>query len=407
VEEDMNKLLLILLGVLLLSFVSVNGLIITPGKLVIDYVPGEQNEYSVSIYNDNNEDIVVEASVDKYAENIVFEKTRIEFSAGETKEVDFQLTTPTLTEFGTTKFMFIRFYQVPLVATQVGATVALLIPIETTVPYPERYLVVNVPDVNVNNPGDPAVLTASVQNQGMSVLQEVKGYFEVSNEAGYYQKIDGDKTLNLMFQNEKVDITANLDTTGMESGSYDLKFTASYDGLEAVSNVAALSIAKKEIGIISIDRTELGSGISNIVNLKVHNYWYEAMIVDVSVNLKQNNEVKKTIPSGSYNIDAFTEDDLMMNLILNDVVAGDYELEAVLVSEEGITFTQSFDVKVIETVSQEIIEAGEAASSESSSSNLWWIVLIIVIVLVLIGVGVYFYIRNKNNEEYGGGDGSY
>jgi hypothetical protein len=230
----------------------------------------------------------------------------------------------------------------------------------------------------------------------------VKGYFEVSNEAGYYQKIDGDKTLNLMFQNEKVNITANFDTTGMESGSYDLKFTASYDGLEAVSNVAALSIAKKEIWIISIDKNKLGSGISNIVNLKVHNYWYEAMIVDVSVNLKQNNEVKKTISSGSYNIDAFTEDDLMMNLILNDVVAGDYELEAVLVSEDGITFTQSFDVKVIETVSQEIIEA---ASSEGSSFNLWWIVLIIV--LILIVVGVLFYIRYKINEEYGGGDGSY
>ncbi|MBI5797762.1 hypothetical protein HZA98_02565 [Candidatus Woesearchaeota archaeon] len=374
----------------LLSLVFVQALVISPAKVIISYTPDETQSFDITLQNDISEDIVVQMSYESYEGKIDYSSyfsndgygsNKIQIPAGQSKTVRFHMKYPPLEKFGDIRFAFIRFYQVPLAATgNVGATVAILIPLETSVPYPEKYISGDISPLGVVKAGDIVSLNASLRNDGLNVLQDVEGNFEISRVG--YEKTIPIEPLSLFLQKESVFVSKDFDTSSLSSGVYNVSLHLTYDGENRDLEPVPLIIASREISILSLDPVQFIENSSSTVRLGLQNMWVEEINTPVTLELLSSEGTSlKTFDAGSYVLPVGKAYDITAPLDLAGYSSGDYVLK-VHAAVDGSDVSKSFPVKIV-TLEKVL------AAAPAETSSLLYVLGIILVVVLLLGIAAY------------------
>ncbi|MFH1456056.1 MAG: hypothetical protein ABIF40_03845 [archaeon] len=379
----MKKIIIIILFLAILS-ISVNALLINPAKINIGYAPGEIEEFTLTVTNELAVESIIEITLESdYEEYFNFPSDKILVGAYESEDVDFSLTIPELNEFGDVQIALIKFYLVPFGSSgDIGATVALKIPITTNAPYPDKFLKIEIDEVVIENVGDFAELKATISNIGTEVINTVDGYFQITNDEGFNKKVEIE-SLNYLFPDSSESVLVSTDTTAMDLGLYNLVLYTEYDKEESSSNIANFIIAKKEIEILDLVPKKLNSQVINTITLKTFNYWIEDLDVEIEVGLYDESSLITKTNLNSFIFNAISEKDLSLSLDLNDIMPGNYTLKIKL-SYDEIETVSEFEVKVEEYQGNNLIFENQdwIVVALIASSGLLLITLILLIVLL-------------------------
>jgi len=368
----------------------VSALVVKPGIVNVPYEPGETVEFSIEVYPQITEDTVLNvemASESAFPDNFEFEQ-RILVSPGQDYVAKFNLTIPDesyFTSFGYVTLGKVRITQVPYIqGGAIAATVSMKIPVKVDVPYPDKYLSIYVEDVFVDDSGESVELNAQLQQLGLYTLDEVTGYFEVTDGEDFSKTVDMG-TINLMIPNVPEEVSVSISSHGMTAGRYDLYLHATYDGEEKSSNTADFVIAEKNVEIVDISPRELEAGIIDSLTLRVFNYWYEDYDTEIKLIVYDNErKIVTETDEMEYVLGAYLEKSVSMSLDLIDVAPGNYTLEATISYEDGEA-TKEFDVEVQQL---ELITVEE--EYESITPTLILVIVfgsaILVAILVLIAI---------------------
>ena len=374
---------------LLLLFPVVSALIISPARVDLGN-PYEEQEFTTTVYNDlEDQEIVVEVQEKYPLKEGTFEvvgENKVFLGPLESKEVRVLYHPPSFEQFGEVQVGLVRFYQVPYINAQVGATVAVNIPVYVTIPYPEKFLLLEVATPELAVAGDLVPLEAQVTHKGTSVIDRIQGYFLVTGES-YEKKLPvDDMTLFLPSQSERVETM--LDTSDMESGEYIVTFTAMYDGEVRTSDPVTLLIGAEYIQILSLSPQTLVGGQVNTVTATFFNQWVDDLTGAVTMELQTSGEsTVLTHDAGSFTFPSAATKDIVTSLDLASVASGAYQILV------RVTYDTSEGEKSQEKVFPVTISGAEAivAAPEEEKFPLTTVLLIVsasVILLLLILVVV-------------------
>lgn len=392
---------LILLAALF-SLTSVTALQISPAIVDVEYTESGTTTFDVTIINDISQDIVIELSYESYEGKLDYTDyfsvegyptNKVPVTAGTEKDLQFTLQFPPLESFGHTRFALIHFYQAPFDSSaDVGATVAVIIPVETTIAYPEKYVKIDLDTVGVVEPASSVPLQVTLTNKGSHVIDSVTGSFVVTN--GVTTKtVPFDSDISLFLQEEQKSLVGTLDTAGMDPGKYNVTASIVYDGETKDSAPVTLIIGEKAVEIVDAQPRTLNSNSPNTLTLSFLNLWVEDVSPSVSVHLvSSNGDSVASSDIGAYTLPIENQKDITGTLTLEDIDSGDYTLQ-VIVTLDGESFTKDFPVTVA---------AGGEVSSDSStgesSSNLVYIIIIVLLILVVFIILFFFWHKKKKEE---------
>lgn len=318
----------LLLGLFLFVF-QASALLISPAALDVEYEEGGQIEFDVTIINDISQDIVIEMSYESYEGKIDYTDyfvaegyptNKVPIPRGSEKTVHFTMTYPEIESFGDIRFAFIRFYQAPFDSNaDIRATVAVRIPIDTTVPYPNKYVKVEMSSYGTVAPGDTVALKADLTSLGSQIIQDLDGSFIIRNEATE-KEVPFDSGLTYFLQKETKTLTGSLDTAGMEAGKYDVSVFLTYDGEVKESDPVTLILGEEAVEIVDLQPDTFEAIPINPVTVTLLNLWVEDLSPSVSLSLvSDDGSTVQSSDFGVYTLPVAEEKSITGNLNLEDV----------------------------------------------------------------------------------------
>lgn len=386
--------------ILLMCFLIPLGsaLLISPAIVEIEY--DDEVEFNITIINDISQDIVVQVTFESYEGKIDYtdyfkiegyETNKIEISAGDYKTLFLNLEMPELEQFGDIRFAVIRFYQVPLTNSDMAATVAVLIPIETEIPYPDTYVKIDLEEPGVVQQGDEVIFTALLTHLGKNVINEIEGSFILSgNEVEDEIPISA---LNLFLPSESQTVQASYNTLELEPGKYDLSLELNYDEVNKISDPVNLIVGEESVEILDFNPKNLNGNTVNTVTFTLFSLWVEDLVVDLSIDLIKDETVVKTYEFGGYTLPVNEEKIISAGLNLAEVYDGDYIVKVKAKVNDEIV-TESFDVSILSST----LYAPE-------KENNWLLYTSIALCLIALVLFIIYLIKRKKDEENYLGDG--
>jgi len=391
----MRQIILLILGLVLLPFVS--GLLISPAILEVEYE--DSLEFNITVINDMSQDIVVQVSFESYEGKIDYtdnfkirgyETNKIKVSGGSYETLFFDMTMPELEQFGDIRFAIIRFYQVPLTQGDMAATVTVLIPVETSVPYPDTYVKIDLDEPGVVQQGEEILFSALLTHLGQNVINEIEGDFILIGN-GVEDEVAIDP-IDLFFPSESQTVQASYSTLELGPGKYNLSLSLSYDSESKVSNPVRLIVGEENVEILDFNPKSLNGNSMNTATFTLFSLWVDDLDVELSLDLISNDVVKKSFEFGSYTLPVNQEKVISNGLDLVSVNGGNYIVRVkAKVGEELIT--KDFEVSVAN---------GVMAAPEKENHWLLYVSIGLILIALILFI-VYLVKRNKNEENYLGG----
>lgn len=380
---------------LLLLFPIASALIVSPARIDLGN-PTEEQELTTVVYNDLEWEIVVEVNEKYPIEEGVFEvngTNKIIVGPLESKEVRVIYHPLDFEQFGEVQVGLLRFYQVPYSNAQVGATVAVNIPVYAHISYPQKFLSLDVTPLDPAFVGERVPLEAHITHMGTSVIDSVKGSFLVSGES-YEKEISIDDIL-LFLPGRSETVAASLDTIDMEPGMYNVTFVAGYDGEERTSDPVSLLIGSEEIQILSLSPQTLVEGQMNTITTKLFNMWVDDLTGSVAMVLQ--NDGRSTVITqniGSFTFPPAVEKEIVTSLDLTSVTPGAYTLLV------RVAYDTSDGQKIQEkTFHMTVLEAGKATAAPAEEGISLQTVLLIVsitISVILLVILITLFVKWKH-----------
>jgi hypothetical protein len=363
---------------------------VSPAILDLPYSETEPVEFEMTVINDDSKDIAVEVSYESYEGKIDykdyfeitnFESGRIELAQNERKTVHFRMNYPPMESFGNVKFAFVKFYQVPSSLAQIAATVALLIPLRSDIPYPPKFVSMNMPNLFYVKNGEKVNLNATLSSLGSETINLLLGHFDVAK--GDYLKEVEFETLESVGSGAVNVVSADFDTTGVKPGVYYLNATVNYDGIEKTLGGKKLIIGEESVEIIDVKPKEFVKGQINTVQLVLANLWAEDLSPEIKIDLVKEGVFVKTYDLGKYTLPVSENKDIFYGMDLSGVPAGDYVLRVSL-DLSGKVIAKDFDVVLAENV------------AASENNNFIWMVMFGIVILILLSIIGYLFYKRKS-----------
>ncbi len=391
----MRPRIFFLFSLFLVLLPSVLALSVSPPKIEFPYSPGVPQYYAVTVGNgESTEEIVVVVSFQgegsPYLSVVDPSDERFTLKSGEYRVVEFELNHPEMATFGTQRYALVKFYQVPFTNAQVGATVAMLVPLDTVVPYPAKYIVASLADPGVVLPGGTVTLRADVVSYGTSVIETVTGYFTVANELESYTLPIED--MQLVIPGDNMTVSASLDTTGFQSDRYDVTLTLTYDGETIVSSPKQLLVGSRDFAIDNISQTAFYPQLTSL-SISLYNLWVDDLTVDLTLELIDSADALTASTSvGVYTLPPASVKEIWSTIDLSHVAPGEYWLRVIGTMDDGTLKRKDFKVVVLSQPSEEV------ASSPGVGMTPLLVVGILTVVLLLVTISILLLIWRKNGR---------
>jgi hypothetical protein len=394
----MHKTIFSLFVVILILSSGVSALKIYPAKIDMAYVPGETFDFSINIINDLSKDIDIAVSFVGYSDNIEIlnsENGVVRIPSSSTEKVDIRVLMPELENFGKVRFSLIKFYQVPDKIGQVGATVAIMIPLDTVVPYPDKFVRIIVEEPGVVKKGEEAELKAELNNPGLEILRDLNGYFTVVGKGKQVTVPVRDIPLLIQKKSEAVDAT--IFTNDLSAGPYNVTLTMNYEGGSKTSKEKLLIVGSKEIIIQDIKPKNFTNSSINNLEMVFLNLWIDALSPTITAELLSGESVIRTVPVGVYTLPIGQYKSIITNLDLTGVSQGAYVIR-VKSDLEGTLVQKDFNIIVNPTPKE--VKQREKLNLDPKIFLMTG--LVICVLLLIIAVLILFVRVRKKRRRRGG-----
>lgn len=394
--NNLKLFLFIFLSLIILVSFS-NALLVSPAKLQLDYSE-DYVEFETIVYNDINEEIEVSITFEsvegrkdysEYFEITNLDSETFSIPANGNQLIHFKMKYPEFEKFGLQRFVYLRFYQVPAEKEyQIGATVAILIPIESNIPYPDKFVSVTMTDFGSVKKGEVKILNATLENIGVLDINSIVGDFIIKNNENSVELPFVPLGLNV---DDSKTIFANLDTNNLDSGLYEVYLNLEYDGESRTSDSVPLIVGEKNVEILDFNPKELKTKSINSVYFSVISLWDDDINPTFNINLIQGDSIIKTYDIGIYTLQKSEKKDIYFAMDLAGISAGDYIMR-VNSQIDGNTASEDFVVSLYDESIDYSPEIG------GLSFVTIYILLIVIIILLLVIVG-YLIFRKKNENN--------
>ncbi|MBU2634246.1 MAG: hypothetical protein KJ674_03290 [Nanoarchaeota archaeon] len=398
-----NKIIIIILifiSILIIKDVSAIG--ITPGRTTINFEPNLEREVKFTIINSEHKDMKVLLSVDgELASYVTLSNILIDFSSNEeSKDFKYTINLPSNLENPGVNEVNIIATELPPDADEegafVGATAAVATQLHINVPYPGKYLTIDL-QVEEAQPNEPVIFHVPVMNFGEEDILHAQASIDIlgANNEKIVTIESEDQSINAK---EKDEFVMGWDAD-VNSGAYHAIVIVRYDGkiarIEKNFNVGNLMI---DVNSITVNNFNLG-GIAKF-NILVESKWNEK-IGDVYGQMLIDDEDGKNIAdfkTASVDVDAFAKQEMIAYWDTEGIKEGTYNGKIIL-HYMGRTTERALETKIgLNSIETSILGTGrviKAAQGEGIKTNNLLIGL--VIVLVIVNVGWFIYLRKKKN----------
>ncbi len=377
---------------------------ITPGRAVFDYAPGRQEDVSFKVINNEHKDMIVLIYVEgELSQNIALYQKMVEFKADEEeKELKYTFNLPmSLERPGTykTRIMAMEVPEKSETGTFVGATPAVTTELYIKVPYPGKYLEMDL-DIKESDVNETTRFIVSTFNSGEEKI------------AGAYAII------NILNKTNDIVATLRSDTAGIDlkqrkdfivewkanalPGSYVARATVIYDEkTDSIEKLFDIGTVKIELVDIIVENFKLG-GIAKFTII-ADNKW-DTEIKDVYSKILIFNSLNETIAdskSATMDFPAFKRTTMFAfwDTGVGNIQEGDYK-GRITIYYSNKTIDREINAKVrAEELKVEVVglTAKVVGTGGVGSSTFWLIV--IVIVLALMNLAWFIYFKNKRHHK--------
>jgi len=236
-KEGIKKIFGIILISLLVAIISVSNvsaLGVTPAKKYIKYTPDAEQSFTYQIINNEHKTMNLNIyATDALATYITFEQQNISIrSDEETKDFSFKIKAPAGLNPGENvgKIVIEEFIpDMKVGETQVYAKFRVVTKVYVQVPYPEKYIDVEL-NIADTEKGKPLNVEAQVKNLGTTDIIAVQATFGIYEDEN---KIDETLTDKISIaRGEEKKLLANIDTSKLKQGSYSAIAKINYDSYE-------------------------------------------------------------------------------------------------------------------------------------------------------------------------------
>jgi len=395
-----NKILFILAGLLIvLTLQNISAIGITPGRTTLDFEPNLNKEVSFSIINSEHKAMsVLLYAKGELKEYIKLSQESVVFSSQEdSKFSTYTVALPKELEPGLHTVEIVAL-EVPedaeLDGTVIGATVAVVTQLYVYVPYPGKYL-----DLDLNileaNPGYSTMFFVPVTSRGKLNIEKAKAVIKIYSGADQIDELETEEIGVLV--GERKELVGTWDTN-VDIGRYKAKVVLTYDGKEAtIEKEFNVGEAKLEIEAITVKDFTLGE-IAKF-NIVVRNKWegeiknsYVQMIV---YGLEKN--ILADFKSPSYDVPALSRTEMVSYWDTEGIKKGTYDGKLILKYEEK---RDEKNVKIkVDDYSIEVIGfTGRVIVEKQERFNLNNLLIIAVVFLILANI-VWFLIVKRLKKK--------
>ncbi|MBU0460781.1 MAG: hypothetical protein ABIH82_04555 [Candidatus Woesearchaeota archaeon] len=392
--------LLVYVLLFLFSFTFTIALSITPSVQDLQYVPGEVR--TISFTTSGAEKIGVDLGGILASHSKLLTPTEMTGCANGPCSINVEITIPNLEDQPGRNDLSVVVTEMPLTgefAGGISAVPRIIGIVRMLVPYPGKYLeaklVASSDKVNV---GQKVQFTALVTSFGGETVNKIIGNLNI------FPLGPGEDKFTLEFPSaeglgpgQTLEMKTVWDTTGINPGRYKAVANLSYDeGKSAFADIFGLDIGDRLVKILSVNPLTFTTGKIQKVQVEVRNYWNEVFDVYVNLKLKDDSSSVLTesdsksieLDKGAGGIDTFID--------LSNVNPGDYILEVTTFFDEGLNYSQNFNVVVLNG----FIDLGdnEADKIEKEHGGSGFLYLLVGLIILII-LGTFFYLRKKKLKE--------
>ncbi|MEK6925918.1 MAG: hypothetical protein AABW50_01425 [Nanoarchaeota archaeon] len=257
-------------GIFIFSIEGIFALGVSPAKIEMNFEPGLEKDISYQVFGGNpNAELQIYASGD-LKNYITFDKTTL---SGEGGSFTAHLKLPDSLEVPGRNFVYIGIGEKvdpELIQGQIGTVVAINVLINVYVPYPGRYLEVDLKSSDANV-GEPVRFELNLESKGEEEI----------NVSPAIQIYSGDKFVeNLYFSSrliqsqEKIGLKKELDTSGYNPGVYRAVAVVDYGVL--ARDEEQFRIGELKIDLINYTR-QVGIGGIRKFELEIQSGWNDVI----------------------------------------------------------------------------------------------------------------------------------
>ncbi|HLC73146.1 hypothetical protein J4416_01075 [Candidatus Pacearchaeota archaeon] len=401
----MRKIVLFLLLVLVLPFVSSFG--VTPAQRVFGYEPGTEQKFSFEIINSEgktfNLKIVPQGELNK---SVIMSTYSVSFTPDvPSVKIDYSVRVPLGLDPGrhTADILVIEDSDASNSDSEntfIGSVIGIITKVVIDVPYPGKYL---ESSLNINSEKNgKIVFTLPLVSKGDLDIIKANAEIEIFSPLG--KKVISLSTNELPVPSlARRELTASLDTSAIDPGSYKAIATVFYDKSELIFEkeffVGGGGLAIKNI---KVDTKNFKLGgivkfeflVENKLNLPVDEAYVKMQVFDDKGNAFSE------FKSATYDIDSFGSKSLIAFWDTKDVRVGLYDAKVSINSDqEPIEAQLSLDVSENDIV---VIGTGYVIKSSSGFGNntLVTVLVIAIVVLVLLNLVWFLVLRRRIKSKH-------
>jgi hypothetical protein len=398
-----------MIAIMMILVSSYTGAIgIAPGKMNIDYSPGQSRKETLMIINNELKESHVMLYVDEKYENIIqFDEKVIDMTSDDSKK-DVGITInipqdglsygPNTIEIIATEFPFRK----EELGSNVGSLQAVVSQVIINVPYPGKYLEADFSFV-VKDIDDPIAFVIKAENKGQEDIDEVSAVIDIYGPTN--ELISTLTTTKKAVDKGKMREIVAYYHHNLGIGKYYAKATINYDG-SVLEKEVVFEVGDQSIKIVDVTSDEFKLGDIARFQIWIKNNWNE-IVDDIYGDMVIKDDYGRTLTkftTASIQIEPFATKHLHAYWDTAGQEEGTYPAKLV-VHYEGQNIEENFNIKLEEdkivTDFTEPIVA-KAVSEEAEESFLDKDTLIIILVVFSMFANtllIMFLVKKKRKDD--------
>lgn len=406
-----HTILKVFIFILIIITCSLNAfaLIISPGSVTIDYVPGSTHTQNFVIGQGSTN--VILAVGGTLHEEYTLSEDYLDLTDGESKVVTVTFKTANLDNNpGKHALWFSATEDVP--GDALVSKAAVNAKVQAYVGYPYKYLeITGIDYIYTAELGSGINLMLNLMNLGNEIINNIDGELQIFDlEENLVLSLPTTSATDIHPSGEVV-LSSYDPISDIIPGAYNLKVIVNYDENTTETTLYKIIFGAKDLDLISVNPTEVPVGLIYPLEVLLKNNWNEEVEYYLSLSLKDlnGNEVTNFMSSPA-NVNNQAEGSTIAYFDTNGLTVGDYNLE-ITVIYEGLQETVEFPITLIENdgtinvvIPEPVQNEPSVEQGKESGMNLTIPIIIIISMALIILLLVVFIKKRKDSKDNDEGD---
>lgn len=377
---------LLMFAILLFALMSsVNALGIAPAVTSEDFKPDLQQEFSFTVYSENNDVDLIVYPRGEFSEFVLIDQNLIHMEPGQTSvKVRYKVFIPHSLRKPGHNVVEIVVEETPSEydkQTAIGGKVAVVHKLELKLPFLGSHATAKF-TTNNPRPVDLVKFTFGLTNDGAEDIDDMRAVVEVLNNKGESMGTD-EYEIGLLKAGEVRKEIRSFSKV-LIAGNYDARARIYYDG-KVINEFTSFVVGGPYVEIESIGASDFRLGSINKIDLAVYNGWSEQInnVYGEVIVKDSNNKIYTVFKTISIDLLPFSGNTLFGYWDTSSMEIGDYILQVKL-HYNGLLTEKEFDIKLLQDELRVIGLTGEVVRGPTKERDSTVSILIVAFIILMI-----------------------